>query len=124
MIYAKISDLGGMHHRLGVRAAHMPIMQQVLFATLGAVSGDKFTDAVQAAWIYVWDYMTVAMAQTLEDEGSILTLVMDSWDTVLETKTAKEVDMLTHSYLFLMYVCMHTYMRVPACLLLTCPDHT
>ena len=30
--------------------------------------------------------------------------------------------MLTHS-LFLMYVCMHTYMRVPACLLLTCPDH-
>ena len=30
MIYAKISDLGGMHHRLGIRAAPMPIMQQVL----------------------------------------------------------------------------------------------
>jgi hypothetical protein len=26
MIYAKIGDLGGMHYRLGVRAAHMVIL--------------------------------------------------------------------------------------------------
>jgi hemoglobin-like flavoprotein len=100
MIYGKIGDLGGMHYRLGVRAVHMPIMKEALFRTLADAAPDLFTAEVQAAWTYVWDYMTVAMAQTLEDEGSTLTLVMDSWEIIAETKTARELGELLYDYLF------------------------
>lgn len=100
MIYGKIGDLGGMHYRLGVRAGHMPIMKDALFKTLTDAAPDLFTAEVQAAWTYVWDYMTVAMEQTLEDEGSTLTLVMDSWEIIAETKTARELGELLYDYLF------------------------
>jgi hypothetical protein len=41
-------------------------MKEALFSTLQRAAGDIFTEDVQSAWTYVWDYMTVAMAQTLE----------------------------------------------------------
>jgi hypothetical protein len=41
-------------------------MKEALFSTLQRAAGDIFTEDVQCAWTYVWDYMTVAMAQTLE----------------------------------------------------------
>ena len=60
MIYAKISDLGGAP---SPRCSGRQCRSCSKSSLRGAVSGDKFTDA--AGWIYVWDYMTVAMAQTL-----------------------------------------------------------
>ena len=55
-------------------------MKEALFSTFQQEAGGiVFTEKVQEAWTYVWDTMTVAMAQALEDEGSTLTLVMDSW---------------------------------------------
>ena len=41
-------------------------MKEALFSTLQRAAGNIFTEDVQGAWTYVWDYMTVAMAQTLE----------------------------------------------------------
>ena len=75
-------------------------MKKALFSTLQRVAGNSFTEDVQAAWTLVWEYMTVAMAQTLEDEGSTLTLVLDSWEIITANKTAREVGELLYDYLF------------------------
>ena len=75
-------------------------MKEALFSTLQRAAGKIFTEDVQASWTLVWDYMTVAMAQTLEDEGSTLTLVLDSWEIIAENKSAREVGELLYDYLF------------------------
>jgi hemoglobin-like flavoprotein len=75
-------------------------MKEALFSTFQRAVGSIFTEDVQGAWTYVWDYMTVAMAQTLEDEGSTLTLIMDSWEIITENKTARELGELLFDYLF------------------------
>jgi hemoglobin-like flavoprotein len=75
-------------------------MKEALFSTLQRAAGNIFTEDVQAAWTLVWDYMTVAMAQTLEDEGSTLTLVLDSWGIVTENKTARDVGERLYDHLF------------------------
>jgi len=75
-------------------------MKEALFSTLQRAAGNIFTEDVQGAWTHVWDYMTVAMAQTLEDEGSTLTLVMDSWEIIMQNKTARELGELLFDYLF------------------------
>ena len=43
-----------MHHKLGVRAAHMPIMKGLLLSTLRAAAADLFSASVEAAWGFVW----------------------------------------------------------------------
>ena len=75
-------------------------MKEALFSTLQRAAGNIFTEEVQGAWTYVWDYMTVAMAQTLDDEGSTLTLVMDSWEIITENKTSRDVGEMLFEYLF------------------------
>ncbi len=75
-------------------------MKEALFSTFQRAVGSIFTEDVQGAWTYMWDYMTVAMAQTLEDEGSTLTLIMDSWEIITENKTARELGELLFDYLF------------------------
>jgi hemoglobin-like flavoprotein len=76
------------------------MMKEALFSTLQQVTGGIFTEHVQDAWTYVWDHMTVAMAQALEDEGSTLTLVMDSWEMITENKTSRDLGELLYDYLF------------------------
>jgi hemoglobin-like flavoprotein len=76
-------------------------MKEALFSTFQQEAGGiVFTEKVQEAWTYVWDTMTVAMAQALEDEGSTLTLVMDSWEMITEHKTSRDLGELLYDYLF------------------------
>jgi hemoglobin-like flavoprotein len=42
-IYHKIAELAPMHHRLGVRAVHMPEMCRLLISVFAEALGDKFT---------------------------------------------------------------------------------
>jgi len=52
-----------------------------------------FDDAAEHAWEFVWDYMTIAMTQCLEEVGSMVVLVRDSWDSIMESKTAEQGQM-------------------------------
>jgi len=53
-----------MHHKLGVRAAHMPIMKGLLLSTLRAAAADLFSASVEAAWGFVWYSHARARAHT------------------------------------------------------------
>ena len=80
-----------MHHRLGVRAAHMPIMKGLIFQVFEDSLGTEFQDKEREAWDFLWDYMSVCMKQVLEEVGSTLTVVRDSWDGLMNTYTSEDV---------------------------------
>jgi hemoglobin-like flavoprotein len=101
LIFRKISELAPMHHRLGVKASHMPIMKGLLFKVFEDALGNAgFSQAEQSAWGSVWDYMTICMTQTLEEVGSTLSVVRDSWDLIMNKVSAEDIGRMIYEKLF------------------------
>jgi hemoglobin-like flavoprotein len=93
-------QLAPMHHRLGVRAVHMPLMKGLIFKVFEESLGDEFKDAERQAWDFLWAYMTVCMTQTLEEVGSTLTVVRDSWDSMMSKYSSEDIGKMVYEKLF------------------------
>ena len=100
LIFFKISELGPMHHRLGVKHSHMSIMKDLLFNVFEESLGENFVESEREAWNFLWDYMSVCMKQTLEEVGSTLTIVRDSWDTMMINHSSEDIGSKVFDKLF------------------------
>ncbi len=70
LLHKKLVDLAPMHVKKGVKAAHMPYMFQVLDKVLNKVLGDGFLPKYKEAWIWVWDFLTVSMTDSLSEASA------------------------------------------------------
>ncbi|EKX39126.1 hypothetical protein GUITHDRAFT_143733 [Guillardia theta CCMP2712] len=101
-IFEKVNELAPMHHRKGVKAAHMPIMKGIIVSLLKHVLGDEFTNEDEEAWNWIWQYLTQILDQSLQDVGSNLGLVRECWDSICEQYTTNELGEMVYDHLFKM----------------------
>ena len=62
-IFKKIAELAPMHHRLGVRAAHMEPMGRLLLVVFDTGLGGLAPEEKEA-WNFLWEYMTLSIPST------------------------------------------------------------
>ena len=61
-------ELGKQHERLGVEASYYPPMQEALLQTLSELLGDRFSEAVRAAWVKVYKELADDMIRAIANE--------------------------------------------------------
>eukprot|EP00960_Hanusia_phi_P058685 763951-Hanusia_phi.AAC.4 len=99
-IYVKIADLAPLHHRKGVKGSQMPLMQEIVLAVFRTALGDDMLAEETKAWIWMWTYLGTSLDQTLKQVGSTLSVVRDSWESVLEKYTPGELGEMVYDHLF------------------------
>eukprot|EP00960_Hanusia_phi_P041877 755186-Hanusia_phi.AAC.2 len=101
-IFEKVNELAPMHHRKGVKSAHMPIMKGIIVSLLKHVLGDEFTKEDEEAWDWIWQYLSQILEQSLQDVGSNLGLVRECWDSICESYTSNDLGEMVYDQLFKM----------------------
>eukprot|EP00960_Hanusia_phi_P077695 768729-Hanusia_phi.AAC.2 len=99
-IYKKIADLAPMHHRKGVKASHMPQMQEIVLSVFRLTLGDELKTEELKAWIWIWQYLSKALDQSLVEVGSTLGIVRDSWESILERYIPADLGEMVYDCLF------------------------
>ena len=62
-----------------------------LYNIIYKYTGTEFQEKEREAWDFLWDYMSICMKQVLEEVGSTLTVVRDSWEGLMNTYTSEDV---------------------------------
>jgi len=99
-INKRLKALAPMHLKVGVKPEHTDRMGSALYVTLDQVLGDAYTAEVKAAWEWLWAWLSMVMAQSLEDATNEATVLTYSWDIALDNLSEEELGALFYDTLF------------------------